>query len=330
LAAEDARMKAGLKTAEDELNLIKNQVQQTLLDIREHILDATNPFNAIDSALTDEDDIEFGDDLMGGGAGGAGGAGGSGSGGDGGGDGGGDSDEYDDEGNAVASTDDDDLLDEEELLDDELEDPGEEIIEEIPDDGYYDEQIVDDGGGGGGAMSSGYGDTEEVFEEEEVIADEDEGFELDEEEPTEEEIELAAAEAAEEAGEVAAGAQTAGVDGTVAAAAMIADFDVLTMAGLVRWVAVTTDRLGANRTEILLDAFEAAGRIAPATRSVLHHLMALTEEDPGDSVPVREIVSAMVRMEGVLETTSGDNSDSTRLLTMLMDVEDDPIDRLIA
>ena len=73
MAAEDTRMKAGLKTAEDELNLIKNQVQQTLLDIREHILDATNPFNAIGDALTDEDDLEFEDDLMGGGAGGAGG-----------------------------------------------------------------------------------------------------------------------------------------------------------------------------------------------------------------------------------------------------------------
>ena len=61
-------MHASLKTAEDELNLIKNQVQQTLLDIREHILDVTNPFNAIDDALTDEDEIEF-DDLMGGGSG---------------------------------------------------------------------------------------------------------------------------------------------------------------------------------------------------------------------------------------------------------------------
>ena len=98
----------------------------------------------------------------------------------------------------------------------------------------------------------------------------------------------------------------------------MADFDVLTMAGLVRWVAVTTERLGPNRTEILLDAFESAGRIAPATRMVLHHLMALSEEDPSENVPVREIVSAMVRMEGVLDTNTG--SESSRLLSMLMDV----------
>ena len=326
MAAEDARMKAGLKTAEDELNLIKNQVQQTLLDIREHILDATNPFNAIDDALTDEDEIEFGDDLMGGGAGGAGGAGGSGSGdgeGDSGDGGGGDDDvEYDDEGNPIANSEDgEEDLEGEEYPEDELLEPEGDIIEEIPDDGYMDDQIIDDGAG---SMSSGMGDMEEIFEEEEVLADEDEGFELDEEpeEPTEEELEIAAAEAAEADGQ----GGLAGEGGI--AAAMVADFDVLTMAGLVRWVAVTSERLGPNRTEILLDAFEAAGRIAPSTRAVLHHLMALTEEDPSENVPVREIVSAMVRMEGVLDTTVG--TDSTRLLSMLMDVEDDPIDRLIA
>ncbi|MDG0866531.1 hypothetical protein [Candidatus Lucifugimonas marina] len=318
MAAEDARMKAGLKTAEDELNLIKNQVQQTLLDIREHILDATNPFSSIDDALTDEDEIEFGDDLMGG-AGAAGAAGADGEGGEGG-------EGEDGEDGIDDLLDDDDDLEgddaedmEDEYLDDE--DPGDEIIEEVPDDGYMGDEIIDDGMGGG--ASSDMGDAEEVFETEELVPDEDEGFELDEE-PSEEELEAEAAEAA--AAEAEANGTAIGPDGV--AAAMVADFDVLTMAGLVRWVAVTTERLGPNRTEILLDAFEAAGRIAPSTRSVLHHLMALSEEDPSEIVPVREIVSAMVRMEGVLDADSG--SDTSRLLSMLMDVDDDPMDRLLA
>lgn len=302
-------MKAGLKTAEDELNLIKNQVQQTLLDIREHILDATNPFSAIDDALTDEDEIEFGDDLMGGGTGAAGADGADGEGGEGSGD--------DIEDLLDDDADEDDLDGEEELLDEMEDDPGDEIIEELPDDGYMDDEIIDDGMSGSG--SSGMGGGEEVFETEEVVPDEDEGFELDEEPSEEEELEA-------EAEELAADGTAVGPDGV--ATAMIADFDVLTMAGLVRWVAVTTERLGPNRTEILLDAFEAAGRIAPATRAVLHHLMALSEEDPSDVVPVREIVSAMVRMEGVLDADSG--SDTSRLLSMLMDVDDDPMDRLLA
>lgn len=317
MAAEDARMKAGLKTAEDELNLIKNQVQQTLLDIREHILDATNPFSAIDDALTDEDEIEFGDDLMGGGAGAAGAAGAAGESGDG--DGGESSDDSDGPDDLLGENEGDEGEDDE-FVDDGMEDPEDEFIEELPDDGYMGDEIIDDGMGGG--MSSGMGSTEEIFEEEEIVPDEDEGFELDEE-PSEEYLDL----------DEAADAAAADADGSVlgaggVAAAMVADFDVLTMAGLVRWVAVTTERLGPNRTEILLDAFEAAGRIAPSTRAVLHHLMALSEEDPSEVVPVREIVSAMVRMEGVLDSNAG--SDTSRLLSMLMDVDDDPMDRLLA
>jgi hypothetical protein len=306
-------MKAGLKTAEDELNLIKNQVQQTLLDIREHILDATNPFSAIDDALTDEDEIEFGDDLMGGAAGAAGAAGADGEDGEGG-------EGEDDEGTEdLDDTEGDGEADDEDDLVDELEDPEGEYVDDLSDDGYMGDEIIDDGMSDG--MSPRMGPTEEIFEEEEVVPDEDEGFELDEE-PSEEDLEL------DEFGEAAAVSEgeTPGAGG--AAPPLVADFDVLTMAGLVRWVAVTTERLGPNRTEILLDAFEAGGRIAPSTRAVLHHLMALSEEDPTEVVPVREIVSAMVRMEGVLDVTAG--SDTNRLLSMLMDVDDDPMDRLLA
>ena len=327
MAAEDARMKAGLKTAEDELNLIKNQVQQTLLDIREHILDVTNPFNAVDDALTDEDEIEFDDVMGGGGSGPAGAAGAAGAdGADAEGNGEGDGDDGEGDGGEDLESADGDGESVEELIDDAADDPVEEIIEEIPDDGYVVEEIIDDGGGGGG-MPSAVADSDEYFEEEEEIPEEiEEEFKLDEEPAdTEQEPELEGSGTAQDGTDAVDGADGAADS---ALAPLTANFDVLTMAGLVRWVAVTTDRLGANRTEIMLDAFEAAGRIAPSTRVVLHHLMALTEEDPSVQVPVREIVSAMVRMEGVLDTSAG--TDSNRLLSMLMDVEDDPLDRLIA
>ena len=309
MAAEEARIKAGLKTAEDELNLIKNQVQQTLLDIREYILDASNPFNSIDNALTDEDEIEFGNDLASGASGAAGAAGAAGADTDG--------DPDDDE----SSSEDDESL--EDLNDDVAEseiddDLGDEIVEDYPDDSYSDDEIIDDGRSNYGMMPS-YSDPREYFEEEEAPEPVDEGFAVDEE-PEAETTEESAKDDAQQAGAEASSPASPN--------ALAADFDVLTMAGLVRWVAVTTDRLGANRTDIMLDAFEAAGRITPATRSVLHHLMALTEEDPGQAVPVREIVSAMVRMEGVMDSNTG--SPSTRLLSLLMDVDDDPLDRLIA
>ena len=323
MAAEDARIKAGLKTAEDELNLIKNQVQQTLLDIREHILDVTNPFNAVDDALTDEDEIEF-DDLMGDGSSGP--AGDEGTAGDDGAVSEGDGDDGEGDGDEDLESADGDGESVEELLDDALDDPVDEIIEEIPDDGNVEEEINDDGEGGGG-MPSAVSDPDEYFEEEEEIPEEiEEEFKLDEEPAdTGQEPELEGSGKAQDGTDAVDGADGAADS---ALAPVTANFDVLTMAGLVRWVAVTTDRLGANRTEIMLDAFEAAGRIAPSTRVVLHHLMALTEEDPSVQVPVREIVSAMVRMEGVLDTSAG--TDSNRLLSMLMDVEDDPLDRLIA
>ncbi len=40
----DSRLENSLKSAEDELALIKNQIQQPLLDIREHVLQSSNPF----------------------------------------------------------------------------------------------------------------------------------------------------------------------------------------------------------------------------------------------------------------------------------------------
>ena len=56
------------------------------------------------------------------------------------------------------------------------------------------DEIIDDGMGGG--SSSDMGDAEEVFETEELVPDEDEGFEVDEE-PSEEELEAVIAYARE-------------------------------------------------------------------------------------------------------------------------------------
>ena len=316
MAAEDTRMKAGLKTAEDELNLIKNQVQQTLLDIREHILDVTNPFNAVDDVLTDEDEIEF-DDLMGGGGGGAGAGGAAGADGAKGVAGKADVEE------AVEGEDADEEI-VEDLPDDATDGPGDEIIEEIPDDDYIDEQIIDDGGGAKGMLQA-ISDPDEYFEEEEMPEEIEEEFEPDQV-PTDsdQDPELEDGATAQVGTGAADGVEGADSDAEGVLVPLTANFDVLTMAGLVRWVAVTTERIGTNRTEIMLDAFEAAGRMSTSTRVVLHHLMALTEEDPAQPVPVRDIVSAMVRMEGVINTSN--STDSTRLLSMLMDVDNDPLD----
>ncbi len=42
----DDDTEARVRVLEEELTVVKNQVQQTLLDIREHIFDLTNPFQA--------------------------------------------------------------------------------------------------------------------------------------------------------------------------------------------------------------------------------------------------------------------------------------------
>jgi hypothetical protein len=53
----DDDTEARVRVLEEELTVVKNQVQQTLLDIREHIFDLTNPFQA-----TPENEGAGGDD----------------------------------------------------------------------------------------------------------------------------------------------------------------------------------------------------------------------------------------------------------------------------
>ena len=171
MAGEDARLKAGLKSAEDELNLIKNQIQQTLLDIREHILDVTNPFNSVAPEDLDDDEEMSIEDSGGAGAGadGADGEGGEGEGLDG------------------ESEEDLETLDEEageDLLMEGDEGLGEEL-EEIPEDEYIEDGAG--GGGGGGLMDMLEGDD---VEGEEGEGEEAEEFELDQEDMPEFEAEL--------------------------------------------------------------------------------------------------------------------------------------------
>jgi hypothetical protein len=314
LAGEDARLKAGLKSAEDELNLIKNQIQQTLLDIREHILDVTNPFNNAAADMLDDDEevaIEEGaGDLAGVGEAAGGGDGSDSAMGE----------ELPEEPSLEEELPLDDLLGGDEYGDE---------IEEIPDD----ELMGGDGGGGGG----GGGGLSDLFEpEDELEAAEDgadEGFELEDEEekpeeqPQPESLEEDKVEEPMSQDELPQDKPSGDPVAEAAAAALIANVDLLTMASLVRWTAVTRDRIGANRLDILLDAYEMAGRISPAMKNVIKTLSALGDED-GDGIPVRDVVTAMVRMEGVLNT--GPARDSNRLLGLLLEMDDDPLDRLVA
>jgi hypothetical protein len=312
LAGEDARLKAGLKSAEDELNLIKNQIQQTLLDIREHILDVTNPFNSVVPEMLDDDEEEMTIEDAGGDAGGGDAGGG---------------DEIIEEGDGEGADDleslEDSLPPEEEILSEDGGMMGDEY-EDVPGD-----EVIDDGGGSGGLM-----DMLEPEEEEEEDLDED--FELDEEEPETPEFEADIEE--EEQMEPVLPSDELPIDpeepmtsgdgvADAVAAALAADVDLLTMASLVRWTAVTRERIGANRLDILLDAYELAGRISPQMKNVVRTLSMLGDED-ADGIPVKDIVTAMVRMEGVLN--SDENRESNRLLGLLLEMDDDPLDRLAA
>ena len=303
------------------MNLIKNQIQQTLLDIREHILDVTNPFNNVTADMVDDDE-ELNIEDGGGDLAGVDGEGVDGDGGEG-------SDILEDDGLPEEP-----LMEEEPPLDDLLgaDDALGDEYEDVPED----ELLGGDGdGGGGGGGLSDLLDPEDSIEDEEGS---DEDFQLDdEEEKSDEEQPIDAMEEdkveepmpEEEALPEDSMPHEGPTDpvGEAVAAAMVANVDLLTMASLVRWTAITRDRIGANRLDILLDAYEMAGRISPELKTVIKTLSALGDED-GDGIPVRDVVTAMVRMEGVLNT--GPARESNRLLGLLIEMDDDPLDRLVA
>lgn len=298
-------MKSGLKTAEDELNLIKNQIQQTLLDIREHILDVTNPFNDVESALGDDEEVAI-EDAGGGAAGGTVEDGLP-----------GESDESEEGVDGESDESESESGEDDAMTGDEMLEDGapEDEFEEIPEDDVYGSDPLN------GGMSDGY-------------AGEPLDAPIDEFEPEDDEEfvdEVPEDELSDEFGEEPGDAQEDPVAEDTTSNHLAADeeLDLIKMASLVRWVAVTQSRLGPQRTEVLLDTYVAAGRISYKVREVMGMICAMAEEDPDGSIPVRDIIASMVRMEGVLSVGS-DQSNPNRLLGMLLELDDDPLDRLAA
>lgn len=304
MAGEDVRLKTAVKTVEDELNLLKNQVQQTLLDIREHILDVTNPFNNAQDLLADETKEDHTAMGAGGGSGEAAVEGA----------------ESEVGGAAEESAgEQEEILSEEPSVEDELAALPQDDVLAMDDQPVADDLMTD-------AVTAG-APPEEAFVAEDAPAEEEpeQGDEEAEEGPAEEETE----EEAEEDGrgeDAEAEAETA----TVPPAPDLnphAQLDLVTLAALVRWVSVTTQTLGRNRVEVLLDTYELAGRITPQVKNVIKTLCSLADEDPDGDVPVRDVLSAMVRMEGLVGGTK-DNPSAHRLMAILLDDDDEPLTRL--
>ena len=274
----DNRLENSLASAEDELNLIKNQIQQTLLDIREHILDTTNPFivraiPALEHGTGGALDAAVGVD-----------------------------------GAADSETETYEEISED-VVEEQMEEPGAEEDEILKSDlgapGEEEDVLVD--------SVDEPGDEESIFEEEAGGKDEEDL--IDEELPADE---LGEADAEGDAEE----------DGLEAVDAPQAEpMDLISLAGLVRWVAATLERVGRARIEVLLDAYELAGRMSPEVKSVARTLCELADEDPCAGIPVRDIVGAMMRLEGVLGNGDGHSS---RLLSLIYEDEFESTDSLVA
>ena len=280
----DSRLENSLKSAEDELTLIKNQIQQTLLDIREHVLQSSNPF-VVPAFTGPEEGTDRPLDSAPGGDGA---------------DGAADSETATDEEQSGEGSGD--------AGEEQLEEIGEPVAEEeqfleselgAPED---EEIIVDSDGdpGAGGIQFEDLVEEEDEPEEEEPAGD-----------PGDEE------EAQEEDRPHSAGGRQAAPD----------PLDLISLAGLVRWVAATLERVGRARTEVVLDAYEQSGRMSPEVKQVARTLCELADEDPYTGIPVRDIVGAMMRLEGVL---GNDDGQSNRLLSLIFQDEYEPADSLIA
>ena len=102
----------------------------------------------------------------------------------------------------------------------------------------------------------------------------------------------------------------------------LAEMDLVTLVGVVRWVDQAVQRLGQRRVDALLDVWQMTGRISEPTKEMIQRLCALTHEDQDERVPLRELVAMMIQMEAVLDTKETSNS---RLLAMLFDDPGDPL-----
>ena len=283
----DSRLENSVKNAEDELSLIKNQIQQTLLDIREHVLDSTNPFvlpafPGLEEGAGGSVDATEGAD----GAAGSEGATGEGE-------------------------------SEEEVSEDAVVEEGEGIGEP----GLEEEEIVESELGSPGDEEVVVDSIEDPGEDEAHFED----FEDEEQEPLEEEFPEDALEEEEELGED--GEDADDDESETTQASRPEPLDIISLASLVRWVAATLERVGRARLEVLLDAYEQSGRMSPEVKTVARTLCELADEDPYSRIPVRDIVGAMMRLEGVL---GHDDGQDNRLLSLIFQDEYEPADSLVA
>lgn len=103
--------------------------------------------------------------------------------------------------------------------------------------------------------------------------------------------------------------------------------DLITLTSLVKWVDQTTRKIGKERVMVILDIYEMAGRIAPSTKQLVQRLCALSDGSSEHAIPLREVVGAMLQIDGLLEAKQ---MDERRMLSLLMDDTFDPFQGLAA
>ncbi len=307
-----------INTLESELSLLKNQVQQTLLDIREHVLEFTNPFTAearLVRAWHERTAQAAQTNLT---------------------------------GSAVAlGADFESLLDASPVEGDEAAPVAEPaaadfdtsasaLFEDDPipaepaaatpelpvEEDAYDDSGVMDADFGETEVTEGYeppqpeieleeefGEPAEVYEETEILP-----------EPELEPEPSAEAEPVEETPRVMESSREPAPEPEPLRADP--DMDLLRLSSLVRWVDQNTRRIGKDRVEVILDIYEMAGHITAETKGLVKRLCALDRDDDS-RVPVREVVNAMLTIDGVLDE---DASQSRRLLALMLD---DPLDEML-
>lgn len=72
---------------------------------------------------------------------------------------------------------------------------------------------------------------------------------------------------------------------------------------------------------VILDIYEMAGRISPALKQLVQRLCALSDGSSEQAIPLREVVGAMLQIDGLLDAKQ---VDERRLLSLLMDDSFDP------
>ena len=103
--------------------------------------------------------------------------------------------------------------------------------------------------------------------------------------------------------------------------------DLITLTSMVKWVDQTTRKIGKERVMVILDIYEMAGRIAPTTKQLVQRLCALSDGSTEHAIPLREVVGAMLQIDGLLEAKQ---MDERRVLSLLLDDTFDPFQNLAA